>query len=178
MFRFYAVPAWRLLEDDKKKSAAAEPAEEPLVPALGDASLEKVLGRAEYRGEFAYERATALLQDASAPAVYARPPNDLPALLRTADQLQRFTRQEAGERAMVWRCECGARYAVPVSLLRPVAIRCERCDRTIELDPSTAQGESHLGDPSHAQVKAARQALSEFFREAMFRGWPVLVAKR
>jgi hypothetical protein len=178
MFRFYAVPAWQLLEGDKMKTRASDPQVEPLVPSLGDQSLERILGRAEYRGELAFERAQRLLRDSGTPAVYARPPNDLPALLRTADQLQRIARQEAGEPAMVWRCECGARYAVPVSLSRPLSIRCDRCDRTIDLDPSTAQSEPYVSDPSHVQVNAARQALSEFFREAMSRGWPVLVAKR
>lgn len=177
MFRFYAVPAWQLLDADKKKSVPAPAKEEPLQPSLGDTSLGTILGRAEYRGDFAFERAATLLANASGPVVYARPPNDLPALLRTADQLLRFNHQQAGERAMVWRCECGARYAVPISLLRPVAIRCERCDRTIDLDPDRAQTDSHQSDPAHDQLNAARQALADFFREAMFRGWPVLVAK-
>ncbi|MEW6434252.1 MAG: hypothetical protein AB1730_22350 [Myxococcota bacterium] len=177
MFRFYALPAWQLLGADPKPSAAAPPPEAPLTPALGDAALDRVLGRAEYRGELALERALALLEQAPGPVVFARPPNDLPALLRTADQLVLFARQEAGERAMVWRCECGTRYAVPVSLFRPVALRCERCDRTIELDAQTSQGESHLTNPVQAQVNAARHALAGFFREAMSRGWPVLVAK-
>lgn len=175
--RFYAVPSWQLIESDKKKAGAPAPAEAPLTPALGDAPLERVLGRAEYRGDFALERAKQLLDGAHGPAVYAQPPNDLPALLRTADQLLLFARQEAGERAQVWRCECGTRYAVPVSLLRPVAIRCERCGRNVELDPLRSVGPSHLAPPAVAQVNAARQALADFFREAMARGWPVLIAK-
>jgi hypothetical protein len=177
MIRIYAAPAWQLLEADRKKTAADTAREAPLVPALGDEPLEAVLGRAEYRGQFAAEHAATLLEGATGPVVFARPPNDLPALLRTADQLLRFNRQEAGERALVWRCECGARYAVPVSLFRPTAIRCERCDRTIELDASQAQGEAHAADPARAQLSAARVALSEFFREAMFRGWPVALEK-
>ena len=86
-------------------------------------------------------------------------------------------RRDLGERALVWHCECGARHAVPLSLVRPVNIRCEKCQRTIDLDRSKSV-ESNVGDkPEVAAANHGRQALSEFFREAMARGWPVLVAR-
>jgi hypothetical protein len=175
MFRFYAVPSWQVLGADPKRAGAGGPAE-PLAPKL-EAPLERVLSTVEYRGESALDRARRLAEDPRGYAVYARPPNDLPALLRTADQLLLFARREAGERALVWRCECGTRFAVPAALIRPVTIRCEHCGRTVDLDPARSAGESFLAAPELAQVNASRQALADFFREAMARGWPVLVAK-
>ncbi|MEW5737451.1 MAG: hypothetical protein AB1938_00910 [Myxococcota bacterium] len=175
MFRFYAVPSWQVLGADPKKASPGEPTQ-PLAPKL-DAPMDRILSTAEYRGESALQRAQRLVDEAKGPAVYARPPNDLPALLRTADQLLLFTRREAGERALVWRCECGTRFAVPVTLLRPVTIRCERCGRMVDLDPARSAGVSHLAGPEQAQINSSRQALADFFREAMARGWPVLVAK-
>ncbi|MCC6333787.1 MAG: hypothetical protein IT380_07345 [Myxococcales bacterium] len=174
MFRFYAVPSWQALGADPKKSQG-EPAD-PLSPKL-DAPMERILDTAEYRGERALARAQRLVAEAKGPAVYARPPKDLPALLRTADQLLLFTHREAGERALVWRCECGTRFAVPVTLLRPVTIRCERCGRMVDLDPARSAGVSHLTGPELAQINSSRQALADFFREAMARGWPVMVAR-
>jgi hypothetical protein len=176
VFRFFAVPAWQLIESDHHRGLA--PSAASLSPALGLAPIASVLGRAEYRGGFALARAQQLLAEAAGPAVYARPPNDLPALLRTADQLQSLARQDAGEPAYVWRCECGARYAVPATLLRPVAFRCDRCDRTVDFDSQRSAEVAPAADPALAQVGAARQALAEFFREAMFLGWPVLVERR
>lgn len=178
MLRFFALPAWQLLSDDEvKQGAPATAPEQPLAPGVGDVDLALVLGNAEYRGDRAWERALRCLElGGGARGVYARPPGDLPALLRTADQLVRFTRQDAGERALVWRCDCGARYAVPHSLLRPVAIRCDVCDRTVDLDPARGLDEPASIDPEGTRVNDARRALAEFFREAMFRGWPVLVA--
>ena len=77
----------------------------------------------------------------------------------------------------MWRCTCGTRYAVPVSLMRPVSIRCERCGSTLDLDPQRIVEQSHLADPLMAEVNAYRKAVSDCFREAMARGWPVLVSK-
>lgn len=175
MFRFYAVPSWQLAEKDAK--AGAPPAEPPLRPAAPDAPIDQVLARAEYRGAFAVERGKQLLEQAKAPAIYAQPPNDLPALLRTADQLLAIARQEAGERVHAWRCECGARYTMTAGLWRPLTLRCERCGRNVELDPQRAVGEPRQVDPERAKLNEARQALADFFREAMARGWPVLVEK-
>jgi hypothetical protein len=63
------------------------------------------------------------------------------------------------------------------SLLRPVSLRCERCGRTVDLDSQRTVGAPTLADPARAQVSVARQALADFFREAMARNWPVLVEK-
>lgn len=173
-FRFYSVPAWALVDAKEKKT---EPYEE-LVPAtIDDAAVPEALSGVEYRGYKAFERAKELTSERS-PAVYARAPNDLPALLRTADQLVTMARVDAGERAQLWRCTCGTRYAVPVALVRPVSLRCERCGETVELDPARAEGEENITDARKASVNAVRHSLSAFFREAMARGWPVLVAKR
>ncbi|MDP1828617.1 MAG: hypothetical protein Q8L48_35450 [Archangium sp.] len=180
MFRFYAVPAWQLLDPSASlgtgPTAKAMPPEEPLVPTSDPAFLEAALARVEYRGFKARERALDLLS-AKSPAVFASSPNDLPALLRTADQLLTIAKMDAGERAQVWRCHCGTPYAVPVGLVRPVSLSCERCGEVVELDPNQSLGETFAADARTATVNAARLALSEFFREAMARGWPVLVAR-
>lgn len=174
MFRFFAVPAWQLVEDKKSAESLKEP---PLSPAAMEPGVvEAALARVEYRGFKARDRALELLA-AKSPAVFASSPNDLPALLRTADQLLTAAKVDAGQRARVWRCQCGARYAVPVSLVSPVTLPCERCGATVELDPIRATGETSVTDAKTDSVNAARHSLSEFFREAMARGWPVLVAK-
>lgn len=161
-FRFFSVPPWN-------------PKEAELVPD-SNSDLQAALARVEYRGFKAHDRALELLA-AKSPAVFASSPNDLPALLRTADQLLTIAKMDAGERAQVWRCSCGTPYAVPVALVRPVSLRCDRCGNTVEMDPSRASGEQQLADPKTTTINATRLALSTFFREAMARGWPVLVAK-
>jgi hypothetical protein len=175
VFRFYAVPAWQLLDDKNAKSAG--PGEETLNPVALEAGLEELaLAQVEYRGFKARDRALELLSFKT-PAVFASSPNDLPALLRTADQLLTVAKIDAGERARVWRCQCGARYAVPVALVSPVSVPCERCGATVELDATTALGETSAADAKTDSVNAARHSLAAFFREAMARGWPVLVAR-
>ena len=172
MFRFYAVPAWQLLDEKSAKTP-----EEALTPTAAEPGvMEAALARVEYRGFKARDRALELLSEKS-PAVFASSPNDLPALLRTADQLITIATMDAGERAQVWRCTCGTRYAVPVALVRPVSLLCERCGHTVELDLVNSLGETSVADAQTSSVNAARTALSEFFREAMARGWPVLVAR-
>jgi DNA-directed RNA polymerase subunit RPC12/RpoP len=110
--------------------------------------------------------------------MFAQPPVDLPAMLRMADNLDKLAREESGERALVWRCSnCGTRYAVPVALVRNVAIRCERCGESVELNAARSTGEESLLDPFVGEVNAARRRLATFFREAMARGWPVLVCR-
>ena len=118
MIRFYAAPAWEL----------GKPSAETLEPAGAEAELiPEAFKRSEYRGQRPLEKASKVLADGGGPPIFAQPPKDLPALLRLADQLLLLAVQDAGERAKVWRCECGTRYAVPVSLLRPGSIKCERC---------------------------------------------------
>lgn len=177
MFRFYAVPAWHLLDEKAVKAMAAVTApEEALGPInVPPEMMEAALSQVEYRGDKARDRAYELLA-AKSPAVFASSPNDLPALLRTADQLIMIAKMDGGERAQLWRCQCGTGYAVPVALVRPVSLLCERCGRTVELDPSNALGEGSAADEQTLSVNAARRALSDFFREAMARGWPVLVS--
>jgi hypothetical protein len=165
-FRFYSVPPWNPNEAELAPEVAPE----------RHADLRAALARVEYRGFKAHDRAVELL-GARSPAVFASSPNDLPALLRTADQLLTIAKMDAGERAQVWRCSCGTPYAVPVALVRPVSLRCDRCGNTVEMDPSRSKGEAQHQDPRTAAVNATRHALSTFFREAMARGWPVLVAK-
>jgi len=143
MLSFYAVPGWA--QEPATKNA---PPPERLMPAItpGTAIME-ALARSEFRDQKPYLRALSLIDGKSEPQVFAQPPNDLPALLRLADQLVTLSRQEAGEQAKVWRCTCGARYAVPVALLRPVSIRCERCGRTVELEPGKSLDDSSTADP-------------------------------
>jgi hypothetical protein len=169
---FYAVPAWQLVPGSKKEEVA------PLRPTPPDFSLiAKALEGVEYRGDSALIRAQQLVAQ-QAPALFASSPNDLPALLRTADQLLGLARQRAGERAQVWTCRCGARYAVPVVFVRPITLPCERCGSTVELDPGTSLGDTAEEDPQGHALSETRRTLSEFFHEAMARGWPVMVTKR
>jgi hypothetical protein len=163
-------------------SGAAVPPEEriePELPYLPEA-IERALSGAEFRDVRARDRLRSILSEATEPsaAVFAKPPDDLPALLRMADQLDRLARLDAGERALVvWECpSCHTRYAVPVALARHVAIPCERCGTSVELFAERALGEESLLDPFSGAVNDVRRQLAAFFREAMARGWPVLVA--
>ena len=177
--RFYSVPAWKLVAEDKSKPREPQPDEATLEPSVVEpALLDEVLAKVEYRGFKALDRARELVGSEKAPVVFARSPNDLPALLRTADQLVTNAKAEAGERAQLWRCtQCQTRYAVPVALVRPVALNCDRCGATVDLDPGQSEGESNIADPRTASLNAMRVNLAEFFREAMARGWPVLIEK-
>lgn len=185
-FRFFAVPLHRVV--DPSQGFTAPELLDPDLPLLHEA-VEWALSGAEFRGARARDRLRQLVQSDTAPelppptegysgsAIFAHPPNDLPALLRLADQLETLARAEEGERALVWKCQhCGTRYAVPVALVRTVSIRCERCGNTLELKAATSQGEESLMDPQRGAVNQARRALAAFFREAMARGWPVLVS--
>lgn len=175
MYQFISKPAWTLV-DAKKGDAAPEPYVALQSPAASPEIFTKALARVEYRSGTLVSRIEEAAAGAKGQVPVFKPPNDLPALLRTADQLLTFARQQAGARASVWRCTCGTRYAVPFSLMRPVSIRCERCGNTLDLDP-TAAGESRIADPITAEVNEYRKAVSALFREAMARGWPVLVSK-
>jgi len=167
MIRFFAAPQWEL----------GKPSAETLEPVNFEAELiAEAFKRSEYRGERPLDKAKKVLENPKGPPIFAQPPNDLPALLRLADQLTTLARQDAGERARVWRCECATLYAVPVALLRPVSIKCERCGRTLELDVTATLGDDQLVEPFQGRVNATRKSLSDFFREAMARGWPVLVS--
>jgi DNA-directed RNA polymerase subunit RPC12/RpoP len=185
-FRFVALPGHRLVAHPQ---SLPEPERlEPELPPLQEA-VERALAGAEFRDVKAKDRLRGLLEGDTRPllgspgagfgpsAVFAQPPQDLPALLRLADELESLARREAGERALVWKCaECGARYAVPLALARSVSIRCERCGAAVELNPGRSLGEESLIDPFLGAVNSARYELANFFREAMARGWPVLVS--
>ncbi len=183
-FRFFAVPGYQIAEPSEQ--LRAEELVEPSVPHMEEA-VEQALSGAEFRDMRAPDRLRALLSTPSAPrhtspggcgpaVVFAQPPQDLPALLRLADQLDSLAALEQGERALVWKCaQCGSRYAVPVSLVRAVSIRCERCTATIDLVAERCLGEETLVDPFKGAVNTTRRELAGFFREAMARGWPVLV---
>lgn len=185
-FRFFAVPLHRVVE--QKGGFGPPELLKPELPLVPDA-VELAVTGAEFRGGRAKDRMRQLIhsdtppplppldEGASGSAVFAQPPNDLPALLRLADELEGLARSEEGERALVWKCgSCDTRYAVPVALVRSVSIRCERCGNTVELKASTSQGEETLMDPGRGSINQARKALAVFFREAMARGWPVLVS--
>jgi DNA-directed RNA polymerase subunit RPC12/RpoP len=185
-FRFVAIPGHRVVAHPQ--SLPSDERLEPELPPLQEA-VERALASAEFRDVKAKDRLRSLLQGDRQPtlgspgpgqgpsAVFAQPPHDLPAMLRLADELESLAKREAGERALVWNCgECGARYAVPLALARSVSIRCERCGGPVELNPARSVGEESLIDPFLGTVNSARYALASFFREAMARGWPVLVS--
>ncbi len=186
-YRFFALPQHLLVSGE-----AVQPEAELFEPELPptDETVEGALAGAEFRDERARDRLRKLTQsdkpDAFGPVgegfspsgLFAQPPNDLPALLRLADKLDDLAKSELGERALIWRCECGTRYAVPVALVRPVAIKCERCGRSLELNPTRSLGEEALLEPARSQINKTRHALSSFFREAMARNLPVLVSHR
>jgi len=172
MLAFFAVPAWQLLPPKAKNPPPPE-RPDPALPS--GAAVADALARSEYRDVHALQRAKRLLEGQRTAQVYARPPNDLPALLRLADQLVTLARQEAGEKAKVWLCGCGARYAVPVALLRPVSIVCDRCGRTVELELGKSLEEHAAADLKRSTINSSRVALAAFFREAMARGWVVMV---
>jgi hypothetical protein len=62
-----------------------------------------------------------------------------------------------------------------MALVRTVSIVCERCQNPLQLKPSTSLGEEALHPPLQGAVNGCRKQLADFFREAMARGWPVLV---
>jgi hypothetical protein len=184
--RFFSVPSHQLVVPPKP--LPTHDLVEARLPVM-EGVLDRALSGAEFRDMRARDTLRALLMNETsarlgAPGpdfgpsiVFAQPPQDLPALLRLADQLETLAQQEEGERAMVWKCpSCATRYAVPVALVREVAIRCERCDRSVEMRPQTAVGEETLVDPLRGAANAARHELAQFFREAMARGWPVLIS--
>jgi hypothetical protein len=174
LVQFYALPGWALIPNKRKDAPQAD----PLVPTISTEPgvVTAALDRAEFAGMRATARAELALTQGGPHAVFARPPNDLPALLRLADELVRNALADQGNPARIWQCECGHRYGVPEAVLVPMSIACEKCGRQIELEPASSTVEV-LQDPHQVRVNAYRGALSEFFREAMARGWPVLVKR-
>jgi hypothetical protein len=172
MLHFAAVPSWKLAEGLPLEGALLQPAAGSarattptavpwIVPALPRPEL---LGQAftqvEFRGTALLDHAQQMAAKPGTAAVLARPPQDLPALLRTADQLEQRARQDAGERTVLWRCECASH-------------TCERCRRRLELPPA-APAPATATAPT--DVNALRHELASFFREAMARGLTVVVS--
>ena len=184
--RFFSLPSHLLVAPPLL--LPADRIFEPELPAVVGA-VDRAITGAEFRDQRLPARLEQLLAEAeryAAPSadagpsiILARPPADLPALLRTADQLESMAVDTDGERALVWKCEkCGTRYAVPVALARDVAIHCEHCGEPVQLLRTRSLGEQSLMDPHHSAVNVARRALAAFFRESMARGWPVLVSRK
>jgi len=186
--RFFSLPSHRLVAPPQLLPADAlvEP-ELPASPGVVDRALTGV----EFRSQRAKDRITQLFAaenltrvgapgpHASPSLYFAQPPQDLPAILRMADQLEALANAEEGERALVWKCQaCGTRYAVPLELVRDVNIRCERCGQSVALRRERSTGEEALVDPMHGAVNTARRRLAAFLRESMARGWPVLVSQQ
>jgi hypothetical protein len=164
MFRFSAVPTWSL--EAKKGLPVAEPLT-PDVPSPSVAAL--AVEHIEFRGAKLADAIDAALEGQERAVIFARSPNDLPALLRTADQLRSLSLQATEGLPQVFHCACGAAYNVPHSLFHPLTIRCDRCSRLVELNST------RLSDSPVSNVSLCRDALAAFFREAMARGWVVLV---
>jgi hypothetical protein len=184
--RFFSIPSHHLVTSPKP--LPSDLWVEARLPTM-EGVLDRALSGAEFRDMRAKDLVRALLANERVPrlgapgpdfgpsVVFAQPPDDLPALLRLADQLESLAHEEEGERAMVWKCPgCGTRYAVPVTLVREVAIKCERCQSAVDLKSKTALGEESLVDPLRGAANTVRHELAVFFREAMARGWPVLVS--
>jgi hypothetical protein len=185
VIRFFAAPFYRLEETRRPI-----PADELIEAALADGldTLNRALAGAEFRDGRVRDRFQELISSShnpspfepiaegcGRPVLFARPPHDLPALLRLADQLEALAGEHQGEPALVWKCQCGTRYAVPVALFRPVTIRCDRCGRPVELAADRSVGQDSLLDPGEDSANRFRRELARFFRDAMARGWPVVV---
>lgn len=166
MFRFSAVPTWSL---EAKKGM---PEAQPLLPEVPSPSVAaRAVEHIEFRGTKLGDAVEQALQGAKGAVVFARSPNDLPALLRTADQLRSLSLQATEDRPQVFHCACGAAYNVPLSLFHPLTIRCDRCARVVELNST------RLADTPVSEISLCRDGLAAFFREAMARGWVVLVER-
>lgn len=171
-FHLYAAPPWRAHEPFEALSGDAR-----LDAGVADgAVLQAALERIEYRGAPLLDHAQALLEP-TATAVLARSPVDLAALLRSSDQLLLERERDRRTQKPAWRCECGQRYTVCTALLRPVSLLCDGCNAPLTLD-AAIPGRLALGDELAERINEARVAVSGFFKEAMARGWPVLVRAR
>jgi DNA-directed RNA polymerase subunit RPC12/RpoP len=186
--RFFSIPSHRLVPPPQ--ILPAESVSEPELPASAGL-MDRALAGVEFRDQRVRDRlsqmfASDALQRMGAPGpqaspslVFARPPQDLPAILRMADQLEALAAAEEGERALVWKCHrCNTRYAVPLGLVRDVSIRCERCGEQVSLRRERSTGEEALVDPMQGAINLTRRRLAAFLRESMASGWPVLVAQQ
>jgi hypothetical protein len=161
MISFKAAPLW--VTDLKDAQVLA-------VPAIDETVLKQVFLGVEYRGIKAHEKTQLTLERSD--HEFARPPTDLPALLRTADQLLVVARQDAGEHGHLQYCACGTRFAFPFNQQHNVSVRCQRCGATLEADPHRSQ-QMVASDAAREQTNGVRTGLASFFREAMARGFTV-----
>jgi hypothetical protein len=186
--RFFSIPSHRLVAPPQL--LPIEAVTEPELPASAGL-VDRALAGVEFRDERVRDRLTHMFASDSLPRmgapgpqaspslIFARPPQDLPAILRMADQLEALAAAEEGERALVWRCQrCATRYAVPLGLVRDVSIRCERCGEAVSLRRERSTGEEALVDPMQGAVNVTRRRLAAFLRESMASGWPVLVSQQ
>ena len=186
--RFFSIPSHRLVA--APQLLPTEAVVEPELPASAGL-VDRVLAGIEFRDRrlrdhLAQMFASESLPRMGAPApqcspslILARPPQDLPAILRMADQLEALAAAEEGERALVWKCQrCATRYAVPLGLVRDVSIRCERCGEPVSLRRERSTGEEALVDPLQGSVNVTRRRLAAFLRESMASGWPILVSQQ
>jgi hypothetical protein len=186
--RFFSIPSHRLVA--APQLLPVEAVTEPELPASAGL-VDRALAGVEFRDERVRDRLTQMFAldslprmgapgpQASPSLIFARPPQDLPAILRMADQLEALAAAEEGERALVWKCQrCATRYAVPLGLVRDVSIRCERCGEAVSLRRERSTGEEALVDPMQGAVNVTRRRLAAFLRESMASGWPVLVSQQ
>ena len=186
--RFFSIPGHRLVPPPQLLPSDA--VTEPELPASAGL-VSRALAGVEFRAQRVRDRLAQMFASESLPRmgapdphaspslVFAQPPQDLPAILRMADQLEALAAAEEGERALVWRCQrCATRYAVPLGLVRDVSIRCERCGEPVALRRERSSGEEALVDPAQGAVNVTRRRLAAFLRESMASGWPVLVAQQ
>jgi len=186
--RFFSIPSHRLV--GPPQLLPAEAVVEPELPASAGL-VDRVLAGVEFRDRRVRDLLSQMFASDSLPRmgapgpqaspslIFARPPQDLPAILRMADQLEALAAAEEGERALVWKCQrCATRYAVPLGLVRDVSIRCERCGEPVSLRRERSTGEEALVDPLQGSVNLTRRRLAAFLRESMASGWPVLVSQQ
>lgn len=186
--RFFSIPGHLLVP-----APQLLPGDALMQPELPTSAglVERALAGVEFRDQRVRDRVAQMFAadnlprvgapgpQASPSLVFAQPPQDLPAILRMADQLDALAAAEEGERALVWKCQrCATRYAVPLGLVRDVSIRCERCGEPVSLRRERSMGEEGLVDPMQGAVNVARRRLAAFLRESMASGWPVLVSQQ
>jgi len=186
--RFFSIPSHRLVAPPQ--ILPGEAVTEPELPQSAGL-VDRALAGIEFRDQRVRDRLAQMFASeslvrlgapgpqASPSLLFAQPPQDLPAVLRMADQLEAVAAAEEGERALVWRCQrCSTRYAVPLGLVRDVSIRCERCGEPVSLRRERSTGEESLVDPMQGAVNLTRRRLAAFLRESMASGWPILVAQQ
>jgi hypothetical protein len=155
MIQFRAAPMWISDLND---------AQVVTLPQVAQELLRKVLMGVEYRGQTAHAKVMATLREPG--SILAKPPNDLPALLRTADQLLMMARQASGEGVHIQYCSCGTRFSFPPNQQHNVLIRCHSCQRPLDAE-LLKYPQPLSNDPHREQINGIRISLSTFLRDAM-----------